>query len=212
MVPDKNNTDKREGQGEAKRSLRRRMLERRAGMAPEERERASRAATAHITATPAFQNAERVAVFLSFGDEIDTWGIVAAAWRLGKEVWAPKVDEKARVLRWGRVRGRDDLVPGPYRGILEPEQAVAADAVRPDLVIVPGLAFDGEGYRLGYGGGYYDRCLAGWPGAARYGYAFAWQRVDRVPREHHDVPVDALVTDAGVEHFRSPGPRPVCGR
>lgn len=212
MVPDKNNTDTHDGQGEDKKSLRRRMLERRAGIAPEERERASRAAAAHLTATPAFQDAKRVAVFLSFGDEIDTWGIVSAAWQRGKEVWAPKVDQKARVLRWGRVRSRDDLVPGPYRGILEPAQAVTADDVCPDLVIVPGLAFDRDGYRVGYGGGYYDRCLAGWPGAARYGYAFAWQRVDRVPREPHDVPMDALVTDEGVEHFRSRGHRPVCER
>lgn len=212
MVSNKNNTDKRQGQGEDKRSLRRRMLERRAQMPPEERERASRAAAAHLMATPAFQRARRLAVFLSFGDEIDTWGIVAAAWSLGKEVWAPKVDQKARVLRWGRVGSRDDLVPGPYRGILEPERAVDGDQVRPDLVIVPGLAFDGDGYRVGYGGGYYDRCLAGWPGAARYGYAFAWQRVDRVPREPHDVPVDALVTDGGVEYFRPPEPRPACGR
>lgn len=73
-------------------------------------------------------------------------------------------------------------------------------ALLPDLLLVPCVGFDDDGYRLGYGGGYYDRTLAGWPGATKpvtVGIAYEACRVAALPREAHDVPLDAIVTEKG---------------
>ncbi|TKC78211.1 5-formyltetrahydrofolate cyclo-ligase [Trinickia terrae] len=84
-----------------------------------------------------------------------------------------------------------------HHRIPEPE---SARVLVPDLLLIPCVGFDGDGYRLGYGGGYYDRTLAAWPGAVRpatVGVAFEACRINDLPREAHDVPLDAIVTDAG---------------
>lgn len=80
-------------------------------------------------------------------------------------------------------------------------------AVLPDLLLVPCVGFDDDGYRLGYGGGYYDRTLAGWPGASRpvtVGIAYDACRIASLPREPHDLPLDAIVTETG-ERERAAG-------
>ena len=77
-----------------------------------------------------------------------------------------------------------------------------APAIVPDLLIMPLLGFDEAGTRLGYGGGYYDRTLAGWPHwPALLGFGFSGQRVSAIPREAHDIALDAVVTEAGLTLF-----------
>lgn len=206
MIRDKTNTNNPGCQGADKAVIRQRVLARRAAMTPDERRRASKAATAHLLGLSAYGRAKRVALFLSFGDEIDTWPLLEATWRAGKVALAPRVDRRSRRLRWGEVASKDDLEPGGYQGIMEPVRTLPDDGVRPDLVVVPGVAFDEAGYRIGYGAGYYDRCLAEWPTVPRIGFAFEGQRIHRVPRESHDVPVHGLVTEAGVICFSSTHP------
>lgn len=185
-----------------KAALRQEALCRRAAMTPEQRAQASRRAAEHLRRMPAYQEAATVALFLSFGDEIDTWIVLHMAQRDGKRVYAPKVSRHPRMLLWGEVgQEGDNLVPGPYKGIMEPEATLPPGTFQPDLVVVPGVVFDDDGYRIGYGGGYYDRCLGGWPDAVKVGYAFEVQRVPRVPREPHDVPVSWLVTETGVHRL-----------
>ena len=92
-----------------------------------------------------------------------------------------------------------DLLPG-YKGIPEPDPKLAharsIPATQLEVVIVPGAVFDRRGYRLGYGGGYYDRFLAlEAPQALRIGLCFDLQLVDQLPEEAHDVPMDWLVTE-----------------
>ena len=85
-------------------------------------------------------------------------------------------------------------------GTLAP--ADSAPRVEPDVILMPLLGFDRHGTRLGYGGGYYDRTLAPLSKRPRLvGFAFAAQELDLIPREAHDVPLDAIVTEAGVRHF-----------
>jgi 5-formyltetrahydrofolate cyclo-ligase len=93
----------------------------------------------------------------------------------------------------------EDVAPG-YRGIPEPRRHCAAVAIESiDWILVPGVAFDAHGRRIGYGGGYYDRLLPMLPATAlRIAGAFEAQLVDRVPTAPHDLPLDAIVTEARV--------------
>jgi 5-formyltetrahydrofolate cyclo-ligase len=97
--------------------------------------------------------------------------------------------------------GRGDLRPGPF-GIDEPDpdRAAGANIPPPSLMIVPGVAFDSRGFRLGMGGGYYDRFSSRdlFAGALRLGLAFAFQVADRVPREDWDLLVQAICTEKGL--------------
>jgi len=116
----------------------------------------------------------------------------------GKTVVVPRVNTLARMLELYAVADLDrDVVPG-HLGIPEPRPErpqVPRDAI--EFVLVPGVAFDLAGRRLGYGGGYYDRLLPLLsPRAARVAGAFEIQLVDRVPAASHDVAVDAIITES----------------
>lgn len=113
----------------------------------------------------------------------------------------PVVTGKGRSLLFRCWRDGDALEAGPY-GTWHP--AAGARAVRPDLLLVPLLAFDLAGHRLGYGGGYYDRTLAA-GGADRptaVGLAFARQRIEGLPHERHDEPLDWIVTEEEAREFK----------
>ncbi|RDV00046.1 5-formyltetrahydrofolate cyclo-ligase [Trinickia dinghuensis] len=112
----------------------------------------------------------------------------------------PVVAMKGHALRFHAWTPDTPMRIGHHR-IPEPEQT---QPVLPDLLLVPCVGFDGDGYRLGYGGGYYDRTLSSWSGAAKpvtIGIAYEACRA-ALPREVHDIPLDAIVTDAGL--FASP--------
>ena len=112
-------------------------------------------------------------------------------WPEDKKIALPRVDGNDLVLHW--VAGPDDLVKGCF-GILEPPASTpVADPNKLDLILVPGVAFDRQGGRLGRGRGYYDRLLAG-TSAFKVGVCFDWQIVPEVPREAHDIRMDAVVT------------------
>jgi 5-formyltetrahydrofolate cyclo-ligase len=144
-------------------------------------------AQATLVASPQFARAARVALYRAFDGEPGTAHVAAAARAAGKQVlyarFAPReplafVEARA----WTLVRG----VPQP----VGPAVALGAG----DLVVVPGLAFDADGFRLGMGGGHYDRTLAQLP-CATVGLAFERQRARRLPRDPWDRPVAALATE-----------------
>lgn len=130
--------------------------------------------------------------------EVDIRPVLREAHDRGRTIWLPVVDGKQLIHR--RFPGESGLKPGTF-GQLEPVDSGPESFEWPDLIILPGLAADREGNRLGYGGGYYDRFLSGaHTGAARPHLVMALfedQIVDRVPVSHHDIPVDALVTELG---------------
>jgi len=182
---------------EAKRALRDQVLRARDELPAAERLRAGDAIAAAIAARPDFRAASTVLLALSFRSEWDTHSLLAAGLTAGKTVAAPRVHAASRMLEPCRVTDPDrDLAPG-FQGISEPLPhcpPVALAAI--DWVLVPGVAFDPNGYRIGYGGGYYDRLL---PllrrDARRVSGAFELQLVDRVPTAPHDSTVDAIVTE-----------------
>lgn len=107
---------------------------------------------------PQYQDAEVIMVYLSFGSEIDTWPLLRRAWEDGKRTAVPKVRKYPKEMFAVEVYGSEDLEPS-FWGIYEPISDEVLDPALIDLIVVPALAFNSQGYRIGYGGGYYDRFL-----------------------------------------------------
>lgn len=151
-----------------KRAMRKLLLRERAEQAPDERASIDTRIAHRVVAAPAFVQSETVLIYLSFGSEVETRSIIRAAWELGKAVALPRVFA-ARSLRWYRVDSLDGLRVGSF-GIKEPppceDREVIPGSTPGHVAIVPGLAFDCQGFRLGYGGGFYDVFLASFPGVS----------------------------------------------
>ncbi|MCC6195103.1 MAG: 5-formyltetrahydrofolate cyclo-ligase [Burkholderiales bacterium] len=187
---------------DAKRELRARIVVARDALAPTPHHAASAAIAARIAALPSFLAARCVLLTVAFRSEWDTRALFAAAVG-GKTVALPRVNAQDRMLELFAISDLDrDTAPG-YRGIAEPRAdlpRVTPDAV--EWVLVPGVAFDLEGRRLGYGGGYYDRLLATLPeSAARVAGALDLQVVPEVPSARHDLVIDTLATESRLLHF-----------
>ena len=177
--------------------MRDQVLGRRDALAPAVRAHSSRVIAAHVGSMDAFRKARVVLLALPFRSEWDATLLVRNAIGDGKIVAAPRVDPSARMLLPFRIADLDADIEAGYRGIPEPRvhcAAVALDTI--DWILVPGVAFDAAGRRLGYGGGYYDRLLPLLaPDAPRVAGGFEMQLVDAVPAAAHDVRVDCIVTE-----------------
>jgi len=185
---------------EAKLALRRRILAARDALGPEAREAASQAITRGLMALPSFAAARTVALTASYRSEWSTLALMRAALDAGKTVALPCVDAGARMLELHAVSDPGaDVAPG-FQGIPEPLPHCARLAVEAvDWILVPGVAFDPAGGRLGYGGGFYDRLLPLLPpGAARVAGAYDLQLVDEVPAAPHDLTVELVVTETRI--------------
>ncbi len=181
-----------------KRALRERLIAVRAGLPPAAREAASRAIAERLANLPAWRSARTVALHAPLGAEVDTAEIVRLAEGAGKRIAWPRIASPGPALEFV-LCAAGELVPGPARALEPPRAAppLPLDAI--DLFVVPGVAFDARGGRLGRGRGHYDATLGLLrPGAARVGLAFDEQVVDQVPTEPHDVPLNAVVTGSRV--------------
>jgi 5-formyltetrahydrofolate cyclo-ligase len=137
-----------------------------------------------------------VAGFWPMAHEIDILPLLNALAGAGHEICLPETTKPGLPLIFRKWQPGDALVEGRF-GTMHPLGAV----LRPDFVLVPLLAFDGLGNRLGYGGGYYDRTLAGLPDTFRLGCAFAAQEFSEVPVEATDLRLHAVATELGVTRF-----------
>ena len=151
----------------------------------------------------AFRAAHCLALFSSLPTEPDLQPLIEEAWAGKKQVALPRlwVADGEPCLAWHHVETWADLIDdGPF-GLREPslEKCPPVESSALDAIFVPGLAFDHRGGRLGRGGGYYDRFLAGLdPGVPRLGLMFQIQRVDKVPMDPHDQTLPAIITEEGL--------------
>lgn len=137
-----------------------------------------------------YKNAETVFVFISFGDEVSTKLIIQNCISDNKIVLVPKiVDAEMIPVRFDNF----DLLKENKHGILEPISSEKYKGAI-DLTITPGLLFDKSGYRLGYGGGYYDRFFAS-TSTIKIGVAFSEQLVDTLPHDDYDIALDFVLSD-----------------
>ena len=178
-----------------KAELRARLLARRSALDADQRTAAGRLIRDAVLAAPQVQMAGTIAAYYSIGAEPDTHGLVYALWKRGSYVLLPVLRPDGD-LDWASYEGPDSLVAGP-RGLREPgEPPRGVDAVaRADAVLVPALAVDAAGRRLGRGGGSYDRALARvGPMIPLLALIYDAELLDRVPAEPHDVKVRAAVS------------------
>ncbi len=184
-----------------KKAIRKRIIRQRDRLSQEEIAGKSRSIAERLYSLPAYRDARVVMFFITFGSEVDTRPMVEETIKKGKMALAPKPVVKRRelipsqILDWER-----DLVPGAYN-IPEPTEKtlrpVGPEAI--DLMIVPGVAFDQKGNRLGYGGGYYDRFFQHLkPQTPLVAPAFELQLLQEVPVEKWDRRVDMIITEKRV--------------
>lgn len=143
-----------------------------------------------------FREASTVMVYLSFGSEVRSDDLIRWGWEKGKRIVIPLCRPEGRGLTPCLLDDFAELEIGHY-GIREPKAGNIRSLPRGeiDAILVPAVAFDRLGYRVGYGGGYYDRFLLEVPRAVRIGVAFCCQIVAEVPADPHDVPVNWIVTE-----------------
>jgi len=182
-----------------KRELRRVIQERRDLLSPQERQEKSLRVMERLWSLEEFRLADTVFFFISFRSEVDTVPMIRRALAEGKRVCLPYTDAERKEMVASQVLDLEkDLVPGNY-DILEPRPG----SVRPvppqevDVIVMPGVAFDCCGRRLGYGGGYYDRFLDRCDGhrVTRIALCFELQVVEEVPCLDHDHRIHLLVTE-----------------
>ena len=164
----------------------------RAAWTDEERKEMHRSLTAAVTALPSFQDRQTALLcYASLGDEVRTWDVLQAAWQCGKTVALPRCERGGRMAFY-RVAGKTRLKKGML-GIFEPnEDCPLYTPVYEDICIVPALAFDRSGNRLGYGGGYYDRYLASHP-LFTVGICYPNGLTKQLPTEPYDIPVQQVI-------------------
>lgn len=143
-----------------------------------------------------YKKAVTIFAFVSFKSEVDTHRIIKYATEDGKTIYVPKIQSKEKGIEIFKIEGFDQLKKG-YFGILEPvEDCVPADKNTIDLILMPGVAFDRLGGRLGYGAGFYDRFLSGMDKKAnKIALAYHFQILNRIPVDKYDIPIDGVITE-----------------
>ena len=185
------------GIGQGKGQLRTTLIRRLKQQEEHERRRSSEAMWRKVVRLTAFRRARTVCCYVALPYEVQTWRMIEEMLKRGKRVVVPLVQPRTKQLLLSEVRDpTTELARGAF-GVWEP----VASARRPvpvralDLVLVPGIAFDRRGHRLGHGHGYFDRFLARVPKATpTVGLAFRFQLLDRLPNAPHDLAVSRVLT------------------
>lgn len=181
------------GLQQEKENLRKQIKRQRQGFKPEYTHEAGRAIAAKVLALPQYKAAKTVFLYVSVGAEVDTRDILAAALADGKQVCVPKTMGGGQ-MNACRIESVSQLLPAGF-GLLEPADGTAVMPPEEiDLVVVPCLACDENGVRLGYGGGYYDRWLRN---AAGHMVCLCYHRLlqKKLPAGPLDLPVEMVVTE-----------------
>lgn len=183
-----------------KSALRKQLLTARAALDPARRAECSRLIAEQLLADKAWAAAKSVMAYCSFPEEVATEMILARALRQGKRLLLPRCI--AGENRFEAVEVRDletDLAPTAFHGLVEPLPGLKGTE-RPeglDMILVPGIAFDRRGFRIGFGAGMYDKFLSANSDPYRVALAFSLQVVEEVPIDTHDEPMHAILTEEG---------------
>ena len=192
-----------------KHALRRQLKAARNAIPLPARHRAARTALRHALRHGLLLRARRIGFYLPQGGEFDVRPLLELARRMGTACYLPVLSKRGRVMRFGRVVTETHMRTNRY-GIPEPVDAKALRARQLDLLFMPLVGFDDRGYRLGMGGGFYDATLSFmrhrrlWRKPRLIGVAYACQRVEALPHDPWDMPLDAVLTETGLRRFGAP--------
>lgn len=179
--------------------IRKKVLEVRNKLADEEVTRLSESILLNLRKNSFFNDSAHIMVYLDFKHEVRTDSIINYCLEHNKNVYIPICIPETYELCISRITDMKELKSGHF-GIREPmtEYIRLADSRLIDLVLVPGVAFDSSGNRIGFGAGYYDRFMKRLkPGAVKAALAYSFQVVDMVPSDEYDIPADYIVTERG---------------
>lgn len=172
--------------------IRRQMIAHRRASSQTEKQKASQTISKTLLARPECKKTTAICVYVSLPDEVDTTTLLRAFIHQKKTVVVPRVAGKE--LKLHRIRTLRDLRKGSF-GIAEAKRSCPeVETSYVDLFIVPGVAFDRKGYRLGRGRGYYDRLLSHVQ-VPKIGLAYSFQIVPRLPHKEYDIPMDIVITE-----------------
>jgi 5-formyltetrahydrofolate cyclo-ligase len=188
----------------AKQQLRAEMRQKRKAFSPKKKAALDEAMFRRIVESPYYKNCVQLFCFVSLEQEPDTRRLLEFSLQCGKEVAVPRCLPQRQMAFHQLSPAKDwksQLTPGAF-GVLEPLSTLPLllpDRTKPGICLVPGLAFDKTGGRLGYGAGYYDRFLKQYPRLLRLGYGATNYIVEKVPMEDTDQPLDGLASEICLE-------------
>jgi 5-formyltetrahydrofolate cyclo-ligase len=186
-----------------KRAIRRESLLKRDALPASERQRLGEVIAVHLLAFPPILRSKRILLYHAVRSEVSTQPLIEALAESGKRLYLPHIAPEATDFTPAEYALGDPLAVGPFN-VSQPHNLVPLALETLDAILVPGVAFDRYGGRLGYGKGFYDRFFARTrTSAVVIGIAFEIQVVERIPVEPHDHPLDALITERGVLRFKA---------
>ena len=177
---------------ETKKEIRSLIKKLRKQMSPQEWQEKTRMITEKVISSNSFLEATDLFCYVDFNNEVGTEGIMREAWKLGKNVWVPKVFGDK--MEFFRIDSLNNLEKGNF-GVLEPSEYTEKADIKDALVIVPGVAFDKSCNRIGYGKGFYDKYLSAHPTLDTIGIAFDIQVIEELPTEENDKRLNAVITE-----------------
>lgn len=175
-----------------KQHLRKKMLKLRDQLLPPYRVQAARDICHQIKALPSYQEVKYILAYFSIRNEVSLYPLIEDAWSQGKVVALPRMEQDEMVAV--RFTSPSELEEGEFHTLEPNTTCQLVDPREIELVLVPGVAFDRDGYRLGYGKGHYDRFFVNLPSVNKYGIAYQEQIVETIYPEAHDIPMTKIVT------------------
>lgn len=177
---------------DSKEKIRKKLIKKRNSLSTYEVLKKSNEIILNLKKLKEFKKARRIACYISFGNEVYTHGLIKEFLNK-KEILVPFVDREKKELKLSYIKDWKELHQGAY-GILEPKKEFLKIRNDVDLILVPGIAFDERGHRIGYGEGYFDRLLSKID-AVKIGLAYEFQILKEIPYEEHDEKVDIIVSE-----------------
>jgi 5-formyltetrahydrofolate cyclo-ligase len=171
----------------------------RSSLSRDERDDASEKIAENVIHSSWFQRSKYVACYLPIPGEVDTWRVIARAWRMKKRIFAPVVKKSGRMM-FREITAESDLYMNHY-GLYEPSDGESITARKLDIVITPLVAFDSHNHRIGMGGGYFDRTFSFLSHRNTFlrpkliGVAFACQEVEKIPPNPWDIRLFRVITE-----------------
>lgn len=173
-----------------KKTLRKKFISERNNLASDYRNSSTNTIFATLEEQNFFESSEKIFIYVGFGSEITTETFIKK-WINKKQIFVPKIENgKMNLIR---LKSWDELAPGHF-GVLEPTSSDYYEG-KIDLVVTPSIVFDNNGYRLGYGKGYYDKYFSSREYDISVGLSYHKLLQDNVPKEDHDIKVDVIITE-----------------